>query len=102
MAQVVTHLLHRQAMVEEMLGRCVSLMSARDYRHFLAMNLLRGGTPLAGIGNLLRHGSAETTQVYLHADLRIKGKAMEKTRPVGVEPGRFKPDNTLLCLLKSP
>ncbi len=32
MTQVVTHLLHRQAMVEEMLGRSVSLMSARDYR----------------------------------------------------------------------
>ncbi len=66
------------------------------------MNLLQGGTPLADIGNLPRHGSAETTQVYLHADLRITGKAMEKTRPVGVEPGRFKPDNTLLGLLKSP
>ena len=51
----------------------------------------------------LGHESVETTQVYLHADLRIKEKkkALEKTRPVGVAPGRFKPDNTLLGFLKS-
>ena len=49
----------------------------------------------------LGHESAETTQVYLHADLRIKEKAMEKTRPVGVALGRFKPDNALLAFLKS-
>ena len=49
----------------------------------------------------LGHESARDDEVYLHADLRIKEKAMEKTRPVGVAPGRFKPDNTLLGFLKS-
>ena len=52
----------------------------------------------------IRHFSAlsvETTQIYLHADLRLKEKAMEKTHPVGVKPGRFKPDDTLLGFLKS-
>ena len=49
----------------------------------------------------LGHESAETTQVYLHADLRLKEKAMERTRPVNVKSGRFKPDDTLPAFLKS-
>ena len=49
----------------------------------------------------LGHESAETTQVYLHADLRIKGKAMERTRPADINSGRFKPEDTLLAILKS-
>ena len=49
----------------------------------------------------LGHESVETTQVYLHADLRLKEQAMERTRPFGVEPGRFKPDDNLLHFLKS-
>ena len=70
-------------------------------RHSAAMALLNEGITCTVIALWLGHESAETTQVYLHADLRIKEKAMEKTRPVGVAPGRFKPDNTLLAFLKS-
>ena len=70
-------------------------------RHAAAMALLNEGVGRTVIALWLGHESAETTQVYLHADLRIKEKAMEKTRPVGVAPGRFKPDNTLLAFLKS-
>ena len=44
--------------------------------------------------------SVETTQTYLHADLRIKQQAMEKTRPVGVEPGRFRQTDNLLAFLE--
>ena len=40
------------------------------FRHSLAMNLLQGGTPLADIGNLLRHGSAETTTLYARHDIQ--------------------------------
>ena len=39
------------------------------FRHSLAMNLLQDGTPLADIGNLLRHESAETTTVYARHDV---------------------------------
>ena len=70
-------------------------------RHAAAMALLHEGITCTVIALWLGHESAETTQVYLHADLRIKEKAMEKTRPVGVAPGRFTPDNTLLAFLKS-
>ena len=40
------------------------------FRHSLAMDLLQGGTPLADIGNLLRHGSAETTTLYARHDIQ--------------------------------
>ena len=49
----------------------------------------------------LGHESVETTQVYPHADLRLKEKATERTRPVDVKSGRFKPDDALLGFLKS-
>ena len=65
------------------------------------MALLHEGISCTVIALWLGHESAATTRVYLHADLRIKEKATEKTRPVGVAPGRFKPDNTLLAFLKS-
>ena len=38
------------------------------FRHSLAMSLLQDGMPLSDIGNLLRHGSAETTTIYARHD----------------------------------
>ncbi len=52
------------------------------------MALLTKGVGCTVIALWLGHDSVETTQVCLHADPRIKEKAMEKTRPVGVAPGR--------------
>ncbi len=72
-------------------------MTRRDHA------MLHDGVGCTVITLRLGHELVETTQVYLHADFRIKEreKAMEKTRPVGVAPGRFKPGNTLLGFLKS-
>ena len=39
------------------------------FRHSLAMSLLQDGTPLADIGNLLRHESAQTTTVCARHDI---------------------------------
>ena len=76
-------------------------VTPHSLRHSAAMTLLNHDVGCTVIALWLGHESVETTQVYLHADLRIKEKAMEKTRPVGTAPGRFKPDNTLLAFLKS-
>ena len=35
------------------------------------MNLLQDGMPLADIGNMLRHNSAETTTVYARHDIEV-------------------------------
>jgi hypothetical protein len=39
--------------------------------------------------------------VYVHADLQMKEKAMAKTTPLDVAPGRYRPDDELLLFLKS-
>ena len=39
------------------------------FRHSLAMALLQDGMPLADIGNMLRHESAETTTAYARHDI---------------------------------
>ncbi len=54
------------------------------FRHSMAMNLLQGGTPLADIGNLLRHRSAQTTTVYARHDIQA---LRSLARPWPVETG---------------
>jgi integrase/recombinase XerD len=43
----------------------------------------------------------ETTQIYLHADLALKEKALAKTTPVNTSPGRYRPPDTLLAFLEA-
>ena len=49
----------------------------------------------------LGHESVETTQAYLHADLRLKERALGRTTPLGLRPGRYRPDDTLLAFLEA-
>ena len=39
--------------------------------------------------------------MYLHADLRLKEKALLRTTPLGAKPGRYHPDDQLLAFLES-
>jgi integrase/recombinase XerD len=70
-------------------------------RHTTAMQLLRAGIDRSVIALWLGHESVETTQMYLHADLRLKADALEKVTPLDVRPGRFRPDDELLAFLES-
>ena len=69
-------------------------------RHTAAMQLLRHGIDRSVIALWLGHESVETTQIYLHADLRLKEEALSKVTPLGVQPGRFRPDDELLAFLE--
>jgi integrase/recombinase XerD len=68
-------------------------------RHTAAMQLLQHGVARSVIALWLGHESGETTQMYLHADLRLKEDALGKVTPLGVQPGRFRPDDDLLAFL---
>ena len=70
-------------------------------RHTTAMQLLQKGVDRSVIALWLGHESIETTQVYLHADLRLKEKALARTNPSGQAPGRYHPDDALLTFLNS-
>ena len=69
-------------------------------RHSAAMELLQHGVDRAVIALWLGHESVETTQIYLHADMKMKELALSKTTNVDVPPGRYHPDDELLAFLK--
>ncbi len=52
-------------------------------------------------GEVARHESIETTQIYLHADLAIKERALARTAPTGTGPGRYRAPDPLLAFLES-
>lgn len=70
-------------------------------RHSTAMDLLHHGVDRTVIALWLGHESVETTQIYLHADLRTKEKALARTTDRGTELGRFQPNDELLAFLES-
>lgn len=69
-------------------------------RHAAAMDLLQHGVDRSVIALWLGHESVETTQMYLHADLRLKEQALSRTTPLGVKPTRYRPDDHLLAFLE--
>jgi len=85
--------------------KCPSIQKKRVsphvLRHTAAMELLQHGVDLTVIALWLGHESPETTQIYVQADLKMKEKALAKTTPVNVKPGRYQPADQLLAFLKS-
>ena len=84
--------------------RCPTLkrkhVSPHCLRHTAAMELLHKGVGCTVIALWLGHESVESTRVYLHADLQVKEKAMERTKPVDTPPGRYRPSDALLDYLE--
>jgi len=76
-------------------------VSPHVLRHAAAMDLLHHGVDRSVIALWLGHESVETTQMYLHADMRLKEKALSHTAPLGVKPARYQPDDKLLAFLEA-
>lgn len=70
-------------------------------RHTAAMRLLRADVDTSVIALWLGHESVETTQIYLHADMAIKERALARTTPLNSVPGRYRPTDTMLAFLES-
>jgi site-specific recombinase XerD len=70
-------------------------------RHSMAMSLLQHGVDRSVIALWLGHESVETTQIYLHADMRLKERALAHASPSGAAPARFRPKDDLLAFLQS-
>ena len=64
------------------------------------MELLQNGVDRSVIALWLGHESVETTQIYLHADMRLKEQALAHTTPLGIKPGRYRPGDELLAFLE--
>lgn len=95
---VARHVSTASAKCPSLAGRSIT---PHTLRHTTAMTLLRRGVDQTVIALWLGHESAETTQVYLHADMRLKERALGHSDPSGVTPSRFKPSDPLLAFLQS-
>jgi integrase/recombinase XerD len=97
----VEHLVAKHAKTAAVV--CPSLTSKKisphTLRHSTAMALLHAGVDLSVIALWLGHESTQTTQIYLHADMMIKEKALARTTPAGSPPGRYTAPDTLLAFL---
>jgi integrase len=70
-------------------------------RHTAAMRLLQAGVDRSVIALWLGHESIETTQMYLHADLQLKERALARTAYPARAVGRFRPSDALLSFLEA-
>jgi site-specific recombinase XerD len=76
-------------------------VSPHVLRHSTAMSLLQSGVDRSVIAVWLGHESMDTTQIYLHANLELKEKALAKTEPFQVRVGRYRPPDQLLAFLQA-
>lgn len=76
-------------------------ISPHVLRHSTAMDLLLHGVDQTVIALWLGHEAVETTQVYMHADLRLKEKALARVAAPASIPGRYRPDDALLAFLEA-
>ncbi len=83
--------------------RCPTLRSKRVsmhvLRHTAAMMLLTAGIDTSTIALWLGHEQERTTHVYLHADLALKQRALDRTTPPNGRPGRYHAPDRLLTFL---
>lgn len=76
-------------------------ISPHTLRHTTAMALLHAGVDLAVIALWLGHENIRSTQAYLHADLKLKERALARTSPPGAPATRYQPADPLLTFLEN-
>lgn len=69
-------------------------------RHTAAMALLQAGVDTSTIALWLGHASTKATDVYLHADMALKEKALARTAPPAQGATRYHPSDNLLAFLE--
>ncbi len=74
-------------------------ISPHVLRHSAAMRLLHAGVDTTVIALWLGHENVATTQIYIHADLALKEKALARTAPQHTAPGRYQPSDAVLSFL---
>jgi integrase/recombinase XerD len=76
-------------------------VTTHTLRHTAAMRLLLAGNDITVIALWLGHEQITTTQIYLHADMTHKQRAIDRTRPLTATPGRYQPPDALLAFLQA-
>jgi len=94
---------HHVAARENCLSLATKHVTPHTLRHSCAMSLLQAGVDLSTIALWLGHEGIETTQVYLHADLTLKQRALARTSTPNStgKHGRYKASDSLLAFLET-
>jgi len=92
---------HTEAAAASCRSLAAKKVSPHVLRHTAAMRLLHAGVDTSVIALWLGHEGIETTQIYLHADLSLKERALARTAPITSPPGRYRPPDQLLAFLQS-
>lgn len=74
-------------------------ISPHVMRHSAAMRLLNAGIETSVLALWLGHENVATTQIYIHADLALKERAIARTAPQDVPPGRYQPPDAVMAFL---
>lgn len=95
---------HRIAIYAATAARTCPSMSSKNItahtlRHTAAMQLLHAGVDTTVIALWPGHEKVDTTQIYLHADLEIKQRALERTSPRPTQQHRYRAPDDLLAFL---
>jgi integrase/recombinase XerD len=85
-------------------ARCPSIrakhVTAHVLRHTAAMRLLLSGVDVTVIALWLGHEQVSTTNIYLHADMSQKERAIARVAPPGTTPGRYHAPDAVLAFLE--
>jgi integrase/recombinase XerD len=76
-------------------------VSPHVLRHTAAMRLLQAGVDTTVIALWLGHENVATTQIYIHADLALKERALARTAPADTAPGRYQPTDAVIAFLEA-
>jgi site-specific recombinase XerD len=79
----------------------VECVTPHVLRHTTAMDLLQHGVDRSVIALWLGHESMESTQVYLHASLELKERALAKVEPFTGQSRRYRPPDQVLAFLQN-
>lgn len=75
-------------------------VSPHVLRHTCAMNILQATGDIRKVALWLGHASTQTTEIYLQADPSQKLEALNSMTPPMLRPGKFKPSDKLIAMLK--
>jgi integrase len=75
-------------------------ISPHVLRHSIAMLALEATQDIRKVSLWLGHSSTQTTEIYTRVDPTEKIEAINKLAPPKIRPGKFRPPDKLLAMLK--
>jgi site-specific recombinase XerD len=76
-------------------------VTAHTLRHTCAMRLLQSEVSTTVIALWLGHEQVSTSDIYLHADMAQKERAIARVQPPSTKPGRYRASDELLAFLEA-